>query len=714
MLILILCAQLAVASPASVTDSTYSSAALRSFVASASEANRRVPDSLASYTSRIETETSLIIRDTLGREHMTEVEQLATRARWERDGRYDLHIVGYRSQSVGVPYSTLTIVRGWTVPSLYGERLSLGAYFAQGRRRSRDTIRAVHPFARDRGEYYRFDGGDTVATLRADGREIPIVRVRVHPHFTSATRLGAFDGEIDVDAERKQIVRMRGQFVVLGGKRPIAGRILQGALGVTTAAYVEFVNAEIDGKYWLPAFQRTEFQAGFGLFGQGRPVFRIVSTIADINVSSTSASSGDSLARPRVSVTWASSDSVDHFDAWRRSLGDQSTGVHSDDFDDLAPDRWRPTGSPRLDWFPSSTARVLRFNRVEGAYVGLAPTIDMRSLVPGLSFGAYGGWAFSERTVRGGGFVNYQRGADRFGVRAERALASTNDFGLPLGDDPGLAALLVSVDNNDYVDRSTALLSVTRTLGDVNTGLVTLQAGAGRDRSEETRLSRGLFGSNRFRPNRGVDDGAYALATADLELHPNITGDFIAPGYGARAHYEMGRGDLAWQRAELSVAARKYYGPVSLAAHADAGVVGGDTPAQKLFELGGTETLPGYEYKEFVGDRAALFRGYASYRFSVLQRPVRVRNFFLPAVNPGIGASVQGGWTELSSPAARAAALRLGVAADGASVAAPTHGVRATAGGGLTLFSDVVHVGASRPIDHAGPWRFAIGMGLAF
>src|SRR3569833_127540 len=119
MLSFFLFAQLAVA-PLHA-DSTYSTPALSALVAAAASANRRVPDSLAAYTSRIETETSLLIRDTLGREHTAEVEQLATAAHWDRSGQYDLHIVGYRSQSVGVPYSTLTMIRGWTVPSLYGE-----------------------------------------------------------------------------------------------------------------------------------------------------------------------------------------------------------------------------------------------------------------------------------------------------------------------------------------------------------------------------------------------------------------------------------------------------------------------------------------------------------------------------------------------------------------------------------------------------------------
>jgi hypothetical protein len=705
-------AQHAIAQPAS--DSTYTTPALRAFIAAASDANRRVPDSLASYSSRIETETSLLIRDTLGREHTSEVEQFASDAHWDRDGRYDLHIVGYRSQSVGVPYSTLTIARGWTVPVLYGERLSLGVYFNRSRgRESRDSLTGVHPFARDRDEYYRFSGGDTVTTLQAGGRRIPIVRVRVQPLLRRNVKASVFDGELDIDAERKQIVRMRGQFVVVGAQPSRAGRILEATLGVTAAAYVEFVNAEVDGKYWLPAFQRTEFQAEFAIFGQTRPVFRVMSTIRDMQVVE-QVVAADSLVRARVAVTWAPTDSVNNFAVWRTGLGEQSAGVHADDFGDLAPAQWRSTGPPRFTLFPNNTAKILRFNRVEGTFVGLAPTVDFRSFAPGLSAGAFGGWAFSEKTVRGGGFVEYRTGADRLGVRGERALASTNDFTLPFGEDPGFSALLASIDDNDYLDRSTVLLSWTRTLGSLSGGLLTLQGGAGRDRSEMSRLTRGLFGTDHFRPNRGIDEGDYAIGSLDLELHPNVTGDFVAPGLGAHLHQEAGTGDFDWQRTELGLSARKYYGPFSLAAHLDGGLVTGDVPPQKLFELGGAETLPGYDYKEFAGDRAAIFRGYASYRFGFFKRPIRIRNFFLPAIDPGLGASVQGGWAELSSQAARGAVRELGLKADGTPLSAPTNGMRATVGGGLTLFSDLLHIGASRPIDHGGRWRFSFGGNLAF
>ena len=712
MLSLLLWAQLSVAQPAA--DSNYSTPALRGLVESVARNNHRAPAELRAYSSHIETEVSMLIRDSLGREHSAEVEQMASTGHWDRGGAYDIHVIGYRSQSVGFPYSTLNIVRGWTVPSLYGERLALGAYFMRARRSS-DTLVSVHPFAPDRNAYYSFSGGDTIATLNAGGRRIPIVRIHVEPRALAPTNLYTFLGDIDVDADAKQIVRMRGQIIPFQEHPSLGSRIARAALGVTAAAYIEFVNSEIGGKYWLPTFQRTEFQASVAIFGQARPVFRIVSNIGDINVDE-SGVSGDTTEHRRVSVTWAPGDSIDRYTAWTNEIGVQSSAVHSDDFADLAPDAWKNTGPPRLELFPTSTSRILRFNRVEGLYLGVAPTVDFRSLAPGLQVGAFGGWAFSEKTARGGGFVHYDHGDNRYGARVERELASTNDFVLPLSEDPGFGALVGSIDNYDYVDRSTALFSFTRTLGSVSTGLLTLQAGLGRDHPEVKRLNRGLFGSSDFLPNRGVLGGSYATALGDLEFHPNVTGDYVTPGIGGHLHHEVATGDLNWQRTEVGVAARQYLGPVSLALHADGGVVFGSSalPPQQLFELGGFEQLPGYSYKQFAGDRAALFRGFASYRFNVWKRPIRVGRFYLPGVAPGIATSLQGGWTEISSEAARAAVLALGRDANGAALSTATDGIRATAGGGLTFFGDVLHIGLARPIDHPAPWKFVLGFGAQF
>src|SRR5207245_9466500 len=103
--------------------------------------------------------------------------------------------------------------------------------------------------------------------------------------------------------------RMRGRFVVAGPPPSRRGNLAR-VLGIVGVAYAELVNAEVDGKYWLPAFQRTEFQASFPILGQTRPVFRLVSSISGIAVNTLGGLASDSIDVPRVRLTWAPSDSV--------------------------------------------------------------------------------------------------------------------------------------------------------------------------------------------------------------------------------------------------------------------------------------------------------------------------------------------------------------------------------------------------------------------
>jgi hypothetical protein len=682
-------------------------------VAMAAESNRLPPASLSGYRSHVETETALLIRDTLGREHSAEIEQIASEGRWSRDGRYELHILGYRSQNVGVPYSALSIVRAWTVPTLYGERLSLGAYFTTASRS--DTFVAVHPFASDRERFYKFSGGDTVTTLRIGARNVPIARVRVSPSVQGDSRWGVFDGEIDLDADRYQIVRMRGRFGVAGGEKRRPNRVAR-LTGIAAAAYIEFVNAEVDGKYWLPASQRTEFQASFPFLGQTRPVFRIVSTITNIEATDSANLRAGTVVTRRIVVSWAQGDSASRFTHWNRELGVQSGNVHSDDFADMAPEAWRADGPPRFELFSTRVSKYIRFNRVEGVFIGLEPTVDFRSAAPGLSAGLGTGWAFSEQTARGGAHVSLRRGRALASLRTERTLESTNDFTLPLSDDPGFGAAISSSDNYDYVDRRTLAVSLTSIVGGAETAIASAQLGIGSDHAEPARVRHGIFSTRAFEPNRGASSGRYAKASTDLEWHPSVTGDFLRPGVGARLHYEIADGQLAWQRVEAGLAARHYLGNLSLVMHTDAGAVLGDMiPPQTLFELGGTESLPGYSYKEFVGDRAVVFRSFASYRLGFWEKPIHAgRTLMLPGLSPGIVASVQGGWSELSSDAARRAAIQLGTTEMGDPVSRPTDRVRSTVGGGVSLFSDLLHVGAARPLDHTASWRLTVGFGALF
>src|SRR5687767_7503085 len=627
-LTLLFFAQIAVAQP-----SVYSSAEVHDLVARAALANRAPPPDLRAYDARVESEFSINIRDTLGRERAGQIEQIASKVDWSRDGRYDMHVVGYRSQSVGSPVSALSFVHGWTAPTLYGDRLQLGVQLGSApdrnasnrQQRGGSWITAVHPFSYDRDRYYTFSGGDTVVVMRSATRVINLVRVNVKPRLGDARRLAAFEGEIDLDAERHQIVRMRGQFVILAARgRPTLSPIP----GITGVVFVEFVNGEIDGRFWLPAHQRTELHSTFAPLGNQRAVMRVVSQFSDHEIQTSAIP--DTTTRPTVQrTTWASSDSVSRFGDWMNSLGTQTTNVDANDFEDVAPDAWRPTGRPRLDLAPTRTDNILRYNRVEGLFTGLELNLRMRDAAPGLSFGGSAGWAWEEETVRGGAHIAWRRDPWSTAIRGERLLANTNDFIPPLNpENGGLAAMFGSIDDFDYVDRRVALAQITRTIISPDNYLVTLQAGAGSDRPEIARLEKGVSGTETFRPNRGAAAGTYALGVFEAEMHPGVSGDFVQPGLGARLHYEVGRGELEWHRLELLLAARKYFGPLGLSLQADGGgVVGGKgdelvggpaittIPPQKLFELGGSGTLPGYDYKEFAGDRAVLLRSQATFAF---------------------------------------------------------------------------------------------------
>ena len=741
--------QLAVA--AAHPDSTYSSPALRSFIAEAAANNRMPPAALLGYRARVESELSLIVRDTLGRERAAQVEQLAMNAAWERGRRYDLRVIGYRSESVGVPYSALSFARSWTIPYLYGDRLTLGVEFSsssgtsarsdttkKSRARAGDTLHAVHPLASDRERYYRYSGGDTIAVLRSHDRSVPIVRVHVRPVLDSAareTRIGAFEGEIDFDGVRHEIVRMRGQFIATPGpkrNRPLLARLP----GIVAVAYVEYVNAEVDGQYWLPAFQRSEFQASIAPLGDQRSIFRLVSRFAGLDVDQDPRATTDStpavvLASENKAdfvrrLTFAPADSVSRFHEWIQPLGAATTSVSGSDFDDLSPDAWRPTGPPRADFSPTKLDEVFRYNRIEGAYTGLAIGERFRDAAPGLTAHAYGGWAWSQRTPRGAASLTYARGQWATAVRGERALASTNDFTPPLeGGSSSFGALFFGVDDQDYVERSTANVSLTRSFGSVRDAFITLQGGVAGDRSQSAIIDRSLLGVGHYRLNRASVNGNYAFGASTLEIHPDVTGVFLEPGIGLVATYEVANGELAWQRAELTLAARRNFSDFAIAVVAQGGVVQGHAiPPQELFELGGENALPGYEYKQFAGDRAAAGGVLASYTFPVLRKPWRVvRSLMLPGLSPGLAAGVQSGWAEASSSSALASIQRLdpNAAPDCAAVgtcpaplSVPTKGIRATVDFRLTFFGGLIGVGVARAVDQAAPWRLAFRFGQEY
>jgi hypothetical protein len=729
MLTFLLAAQLAVTS---VRDTaTYSSPALRTIVSEAAKMNNHVPAELGRYRAKLESEIAIGERDGAGHETEESIEQVASELQWSRSGAFEQHVIGYRSQAIGLQVATIGFFRNaWVVPTLYGNRLSLlfgvdttrrragtggeRPTASSGRANPRTTLFAIHPLSVDREHLYRFSGGDTVEDLRVGNREIRIVRIIVEPKEKLPYRTVVFSGEMDLDADRKHVVRMRGSFSSTSeGPVGALGDLLS-SVRPTGIAFVELVNSEVNGEFWLPSYQRFEAQAMLPAIGEAKAAFRIISRFSDYVITppdSAQMIAGapvDTLrARPHV-LSIASRDSLAAFHAWKSEIGAATQAATTEDFIDVAPARWRPDGPPQFGLEAERFSDVIHYNRIEGLYTGFGAAMRLRDAAPGLTLRAVGGYAWNERTARARTSAELVRGSWSYALRAGRSLDITNDFRDPLDSGSTLGAL-VSTDDYDYVDRYSAGASVTRAFG--NTGVLTrLEAGWADDRAVDNALSRNPFHTS-YLPNRGVDDGNYLRTAFTLGWHSDASAEYLRPGFGAALGYLRGDGQLNFQRIDLRLSARENAGRWTFASRFDAGVVLGSPPPQQLFELGSTEGLPGYQYKQFAGNQAILLRSLAMYRLNIFDAPIKItRIYWLPALAPALAASIQTGWTGASDYGARASILRLGGTLQ-SPVSTVTGNARATVAFGMRFFGGAVGLSAARAIDHKDRWRAQLDFG---
>ncbi|MEP6832174.1 MAG: hypothetical protein ABJB74_02225 [Gemmatimonas sp.] len=711
--------------PSTTRDSTYSSAALAKMIEMASQANRRVPPELLGYSALIESEASLLVNTPGGpdgavagtaaatTEAAAQIEQFVLRSSWDRAGTFEQQQVGYRSRLLGPSISALNILpKPWTAPALYGNRLSLlfgGAPSLMSADTTRRNMPAVHPFADDRAQFYRFSGGDTVATIKlGPGNQIPLVRIVVEPIVERQTRLMMFAGDVYIDGNTGSIIRLRGRIRVGPVKQSPASRLVRFVAQVQEVGYIDFENSLQKGKYWLPSKQRLEYQA-ITSFTEARATIRVQSVWRDMELkirdSSLAVASIDSLGEPHYTVKLTGGDSISNWGSWGNSLGALTADGSARDFDDVAPPEFRPNGRAQFRLQARGFGDVVRFNRVEGLFVGGAGLIDFRESAPGASIRLFGGYATLPKTAKGGAEGALVKGPWVANARAERQLASTNDFALALGGGGGnIIGSLFGVENYDWVDRRVLSAGLTREFGIKHSSALRVELARGNDRGFGKELKHGMVGDD-FRANRPVTGGSYTRTRAQFDIGRNIITSPLASGLGASAIYELGTGDLDWQRSLVQTFGQRMFHRFIFAARADGSVLNGkQLPVQQLIEVGGAEGLPGYEYKEFAGDQALVARGTVGYLLPLLEQPIRFNRLTLPAIGPQIQVGLFGGVTSASSTT-RAQLNQLQWKT--------TDGWRGTFDVRLRFFGGAFSIGASRPLDHSGPWKAAFAIGGA-
>ena len=713
---------LATAQDTTTAQPVYSSPALDSLIAEAAAVNVKIPERLRAYRALIESEMSIAIIDSGGSERTAQLEQIASDVRWRATDRYDQRVIGYRSQAIGPMFSMMSIFGGWTTPTLYGNQLRLGVTptdAADIPQSSAATGLTIHPLSVARASYYTFTGGDTAVVLYSRGRRIPVVHIRVTPSQTVKGDAILFLGDLFLDADRKQIVRMRGRMVEFkhGRQTLSAGSHIPGVGG---ASFIELENVEVDGQYWLPAYQRTELQARIALFGDFRAIVRIVSRFHDYRLNDSSWTAAQAPPGANHHLSFSPSDSLTRFRDWLRPLGAMSTDAQYADFDDVAPESWSTTGRATIRFQPRAFGDVFRFNRIEGVFTGIAAEHDFRDVSPGLSIRGSLGWAWWENVGRGGIAIQRVRKRTSAGLRLERSLVSTNDFQIPLSGGATVPALLGSVDDFDYLDRKSATAFISRKLGTQRRSQFRLEVGPAADNAVTQHISQGLYvQGDGFRPNRGIRTGNYFRSVAAIEVNPQVTGLFVDRGVGATLQYDRADGGLRWQRLEMRVAARRELGPLQIFTRGDAGTLIGAAVPQEMFEIGSGEGLTAYKYKEFGGDRAAIGHFVVGYTLPFLTAPMHLPSQLIaPGIAPGLAVGIHAAWAGVSGESANRALLELGTQTDPATgsrvpLSRPTHGIKASAEMLMTFFSGSIAIGITRPIDQRGPWKLTgrIGQG---
>jgi hypothetical protein len=695
---------------------TCATAAICAVAESAARANR-TPGPVAAYTAAVETEIAVIaVRE--GRvDGAVSVDQVASDVRWSRDGRFAQRVTGYRSATTTLPLNPARfLLLGWIAPVTAGDRLPvfgrrLGVDDAPGAPADETAaIYAYHPLGADRAAHYAFTALDTVAWTDPAGAPRVALRLAVRSIGDRAERQLLFDGELFLEPGTLRIMRVRGRLLATGATdRTGLARLVR----PPDQSFVDLQNLPVDGT-WLPALQRFEYITARALTEQPSGGLRIITRFLDVRTEPLEGDGAPFDVAPRYDFTAVPGDSMRGDDDWPRSLGSVTAEYELEEFDDIRLAAGRGRRGTAVGLAAQAPGEFVRLNRIEGVYLGVGVTVRPPRARPGTELHGNVGVGFADEVVRGSVMPSVRVGRLGLGVRGARDLAHTNEF-MAQFSNPALATLLAR-DNWDYVDRASVVLRGTYFATTGRGGRAEVEFGYARDAAVERNV-RTVPWVGFLRENRGVVTGGYAVARVLLDFHPDIGVNFVRNGIGARLEAEVGAGsELAYQRVMARVLARRNFSGLYLTAQAHAGRVwGGALPPQQLLEMGGAVGLPGYEYKEFAGDVAALARLRLSVPVSLggLDRPLALggSGFALPALAPTVSVGFQAGWTDVTTDAARRAMSLLGsrfdtdtgrpaVDANGtplpASVA--SDGVRSSIDIRLTLFNDALGVGFTQPI----------------
>ncbi len=521
-------------------------------------------------------------RPTDGERALVKADQVALDIYWRAPNETRQEIVGQRDEKILPTDIRYHIDHLTVVQDDFGDFIRIG---------DGDEVEAVlHPVGPASEQAYDFWLADSLSISYAGGaEEVRVYEVRVRPKVFEAP---GFVGTIYLDRATAAIVRMRFSF--------------------TPASYVdEFVdhirisldNSLWMGRYWLPYRQEVEIRREIPMFD-----FTLGSVIQgrfDVRGYDFNVELPDRLfAGSRVAAASLQQRSQFQFE---RGLFDdlEEQGIDTSpsleavelEVREVVEDRALSGMAPLRLYLPA-ISEVARYNRAEGLWLGggltFRPTAD-------LTMRPSGGFAFGRKRASGSLVTS-------FGVGS---LAPTLDFYWDrlgdIGGYPGAEPLVNTISavsgEEDFTDpyfrRGGALTLRGREPGGVTLGVRWEEHVGALDVVSDDPADTG------FRPVRTIDEGYLGAVALNVPVGLPGGGRLRTTAEAGRlddGNFGALRGDARWILRDL---ASRWHGELSVGG----GAVTNDAPVQSLYLLGGRWTLPGHDYRSFVGDRYWLARG---------------------------------------------------------------------------------------------------------
>lgn len=511
---------------------------------------------------------------------LLKADQVALEVFWWAPNRTGQHIVGRRDErllptNIRYHLDHLTVVQ-----DDFGDFIRLGD--------GDEVEQVLHPLGPGAEGVYDFLLVDSLSIGYGERlEETRVYEVRVRPR--EYDRPGLI-GSVFLDRGTSSIVRMNFTFTPASYVDP----------------YLDYIRISIDnslwdGKYWLPYRQEAELRRELpeldfmvGSIIRGRYEIGRYDFNAQV----------DSLAVLGPRVTALPQQELEAF-AFERGLFDDldEHGLASTPTMEAIRAQARQAFQSRylsglgpLRLYLGSASSVARYNRAEGSYLGAGVTArthgDMR-LRASAGYAIGRGEASLSTTATGG--------SDPVIPTVELHWNQMRDLGLASTTSGLTNTLAAATGINDYLDpyftRGIRLAFDSRDAGRPSVALRWERHESAEDVVSE------LPGED-LRTVRRIDEGILGAVEVDLPfgLPANGTGTLTATG----ARFETQTFATLVGNARWALQNRDQRWHTEL--HASAGLVTDEAPAQSLFLLGGRETLPGYGYRDFVGNRFWLVR----------------------------------------------------------------------------------------------------------